>query len=55
MEEQAMWHNEIVSEMLTMALDTFFPQMTVAARGFPVLSQQSSKTPLVHAIYCGGT
>jgi len=32
MEEQPMWHNKIVSE--TLALDTCFPQMTMATLGF---------------------
>jgi len=48
--EEPVWGNEVVNERLTAALDTCFSRRTVAALGFPVLSQQNREPPLMHAV-----
>ena len=49
MKEEPVWGNEVVNKILTAALDTCFCGRTVAALGFPVLSQQSREIPLMQA------
>jgi len=48
MKEEPVWGNEVVNTRLTAALDTWLPR-TIAALGFPVLSQYSREIPLMHS------
>jgi len=49
MKEKPVWGYEVVNERLTVAFKTYCSGRTVAAFGFPVLSQQYRGTPLMHA------